>query len=485
MNPRAKLCLVVLLLLTLIAARLVSVGTFDNERANASNGTRTFPLAQDFPPPPTKITNALATIPSDTSGTPIQGNLDLYSWLTFVALNWPANTESCGANINQTILSGSGPVVWETYLEDSEVFVAPNSRPSVWCPQSSLAQRRSALLATLPVDVQKLAEKTGVRKVLIRQSKASSALGANFPGIEEAVGGVLTDQNGRFVRYEVRMNQDEYGYLTNPHNNLWNKTGQDSYTSTISFPTGPSSYGCVGAMEIKAAWKVLTQREILGKRFYMTQAIVFNDDAGNPSPGANPVWLGLVGLHIAHKTRTQTDWIWSTFEHVDNLKPPPGSPAGAKASFTNPGCSPGTCPPNVQTAATPATELDKNGKPLNKPVQVVRVNPIGDSTADHLNAVFQKLLMGSVWANYKLISTQWVGEDGTLPKPAFMANMVLETFIQMPKPPSDGPIPYPSPGYNPFAPGVASSSCMKCHSVATTASGKAKADFSFIMGEAQ
>ena len=305
MNPRVKLCLVALILMTLMSARLLTVGTFDKERAKASNGATPVAVMQDFPKPPTKITNALATIPSDTSGTPLQGNLDLYSWLTFVALNWPADSQSCGADINKTILSGTGPVVWETYLEDADVFVAPKSRPSIWCPQTSMAQRRSALLAKLPTSVQRLAESAGVRKILGRNSKASSTLAANFPGIEEAVGGVLTDQNGRFVRYEIHMNEDEYGYITNPQNNLWNMKGQDSFTSTISFPTGPSSYGCVGAIEIKAAWKVLSQSEILSKRFYMTRAIVFNDDAGNPSPGANPVTVGLVGLHIAHKTKSQ------------------------------------------------------------------------------------------------------------------------------------------------------------------------------------
>jgi hypothetical protein len=110
--------------------------------------------------------------------------------------------------------------------------------------------------------------------------------------------------------------------------------------------------------------------------------------------------------------------------------------------------------------------------------------PVGDNNVDSLNKTFRALLQGSVWANYQLISTQWVGEAGVLPKPPFLANTVLETYIQMPKPPSDGPIPFPSPGYNPFAPGV-TSSCLKCHSVATTASGKAKGDFSFILGEAK
>jgi hypothetical protein len=488
MQPRTPL---LILITFLLICALITITNFSGESASAGTHSVTgfaerawIHPPQDFPTPPTKITSALATIPADSTGIPTQSNFNLYSWLTFVALNWPASSTTCTANVNQSILSSQGPVVWETYLTDSDVFVTPPAKPSSWCPQTTSASR-SPLLARLASPLRRLVQARTVRKILVRQSKASDSLNANFPGIEEAVGGVLTDQNGRFVRYEITINADEYGYLTDPNNNLWNKAGQDSFTQTITFPNGPGTYGSVGAIEIKAAWKVLSQREIDSKRFYTTRAIVFNDDAGNPSPGRNPVTLGLVGLHMTHKTRQQPTWIWSTFEHVDNLKPPPGSPFGRKASFFNPGCPPATCPANAQTAAPPYTELNPNGTPINKPVQVMRINPVGDSSADSLNKTFRTLLQGSVWANYELISTQWVGEAGTLPKPSFLANMVLETFMQMPKPPSDGPIPYPSPGYNPFAQGVASSSCLKCHSVATTASGKAKADFSFLLGEAK
>jgi hypothetical protein len=130
-----------------------------------------------------------------------------------------------------------------------------------------------------------------------------------------------------------------------------------------------------------------------------------------------------------------------------------------------------------QTATKkPYPELDpKTGKPLNLPVNVVRVNPI-ENPATQMNAGYQKLLAGSVWANYSLVATQWAGNLGGLPKPAYMANAVIETYTQGPKPPSDGPTPYPKAGYNPFSPN-ASSSCMKCHSVATTPQ-NANADFS-------
>ena len=95
-----------------------------------------------------------------------------------------------------------------------------------------------------------------------------------------------------------------------------------------------------------------------------------------------------------------------------------------------------------------------------------------------------------MWANYQLVSAQWTGEFGSLPKPAYLANTVIETFNQTPRPPTDGLYDYPDPNYNPFASCV-TSSCLKCHSVAVTASALAnnqpqpRADFSFIMGNAQ
>ncbi len=438
----------------------------------------------DFPNPPTQITNALAVVPTDAEGTPEQVNFDLNSWLTFIALNWPADTTTCGPDTSsgQSILSGSSPTVWETYLSDEDVFVAPPATPLPWCnanSQTMLTARSSRIPAAV-----RLSQKTGVKRFFHHQAKVthnfSQANAGQFPGIDEAVDGVLTDQNGRFVRYEIRMNYDEYNFITT--NSLWDTSGQRKYTQPISFPTTPT-----GAIEIKAAWKILdAAKGDDPSRFYTTRAIVYNDGNMQPSPGPNPVTLGLVGLHIIHKTQKQPRWIWSTFEHVDNLTKSFNNPNCPQtppytANATAP-CTTSCCPPNTQTAAKPYTELDASGKPLNQPVQVTRVNAI-EAEADSMNLVFQKLLQGTVWANYQLIGTQWVGELGTLPKPPYLANTTLETFNQGPVPPTDGPVAYPNPSYKPFSTAV-SSSCMKCHSVAKTRLG-ANADFSFILGEAQ
>jgi hypothetical protein len=387
--------------------------------------------AMPGPTPPPKITTAMATPPvdADSLGGESQFDFDLYSWNTFVAMNWPADPTTCGPNLKDSILSGHGPVVWETLPDDSDVFVTPPATPAPWCPQPAVAAT-SGHFARLPPAVRALSEKTGVRRFLHQPSKVARALltSGALPGIGEAVGGVLTDQNGRFVRYEIRMNHDEYNFIT--QNTLWSKAGQQKYTPAIDFPVGPSSYGPTGSMEIKAAWKVLSASEVAAGRFYSIKAIVYNDEDGTPSPGQNPATLGLVGLHIVHKTKSQTRWLWSTFEHVDNVYESgttdgkPRSFANGKCPLTPPystsapvPCKGPCCLPNTQTAASPYKELDPSGKPLNTPAQVTRVNAIEVSGPPvNLNTWFRKLLAGSAWANYQLIGTQWSGGTGPAPK---------------------------------------------------------------------
>ncbi|GEN10295.1 hypothetical protein SAMN05443572_110102 [Myxococcus fulvus] len=423
------------------------------------------PLPQACNPDPTcpgstcatAINPALAVVPANACPRfgEFQSDVDVYSWNTFIALNWPANPSSCTANTQTSILSGQGPTVWETYPDDLDMFVPPGSKPGAWCSFNTPAafetklRQRTKLLE--PGRLQAL--NTGVHKLLLSTSKASAAIGEKLPDIEQAVGGPLTDQNGRFVRYEKRLNQDEYNYLIT--NNLWNAAGQKGVT--ISFPTGANQNpgpcngkpcGPVGAMEVKASWKVLSPQEISGKRFFMRQAWVFNDDAGDPSPGANPVTVGLVGLHIIHKTDTQQTWFWSTFEHVDNTT----------SSFFNPHCT-GNCTPNTQTAKAPYTELAPDGGPLNAPVQVTRTTPIQADAG--LNAYYRALLKGSVWENYQLISTQWATGGAPQGTPPVLANTTMETYIQ------------------------STASCLGCHGQAPKASGDGSADFSFLLMEAQ
>ena len=369
--------------------------------------------------------------PSEEGG---QSSVDIFGWNQFIALNWPANVATCGPDTSKSI-GDPGPRVWETYALDTDIFRP--SGPGTWCPQD-------------------LAARLAGPRPFSSVSKVSLAVQQAFPAFKEAFAGPLTDQNGRWVRYEIRVNQDELNYIQT--NNLWNAAGQAG--KTISFPGGPDDLVCngqscgpTGAIELKAAWKVLSDTEKASGRFYMTQATVYNDAQGDPSPGGSPVTLGLVGFHIVHKTTDQSGTrFWSTFEQVDNTT----------SSFFDPSCA--ACPDNGPQATEPYVELNPDGTPINTPVQVVRTNSLEstDSNAVALNAYYRGLLKGTVWENYQLISTQWptgINPGGT---PAVLANTVLETFVQ------------------------ADSSCIGCHNIATTkTTPPVPADQSFLLGEAQ
>lgn len=384
-----------------------------------------------------KIDKNAATPP--TSGCPndggeAQGAVDVLSWNLFIALNWPADPATCAADTTKSIsdVSGdfSGKLVWETWLTDSDVFVASGS-PSAWCKKATDKKLMQASKAH-----------PNVRKLLNNSNIGNSIL--------EAVGGVLTDQNGRFVRYEVMMNETEYDYIIK--HKLWNKAGQTKYTSTntINFTAG--------SIELKMAWKVLDASEIKSNSFYMTTATVYNDENGDPSPGTNPVTMGLVGFHMVYKD-PKLGHLWATFEHNKNA---PSIASTENFSFYNGSCKGDSCANNTQYAVKPYKELDSTGKPINTPTQVFRVNGIdaNDPGVGALNSYYQGLLKGSVFANYELIGTQWtvgIAINGT---PAILANTTIETYNQ------------------------STSSCVVCHRMATTANGQ-PADFSFIMGEAQ
>ncbi|HET8799338.1 MAG TPA: hypothetical protein VFO89_16740, partial [Thermoanaerobaculia bacterium] len=327
---------------------------------------------------PSSITASAATLPTDACPNfgEVQGGADVFSWNSFLALNWPA-ASNCTADTTKSILnvtsSSGGPVVWQTLMSSDDVFVPPGQTPAPWCADAAV----SALFAGKPRDMKNTA----------KADAAAHALGPNFAAIAdptgvEAVGGVVTDQSGRWLRFERYMNKIEYDAIVDPKNNWWQLSVLNKLSS-ITLPTG--------SLELKAAWKVLTPQEIASNRYYTTVATVYNTPAGAPSPGTNPVTLGLVGLHIIQKTPSQSGFFWSTFEQVDN-----------DATFLNPS---GPTNYNQQTAQKPFVELQPNGQPNNAPVQIKRVNQPPVDAA--LNAYYQKLLGNSVFHYYRLISTQW------------------------------------------------------------------------------
>ena len=192
--------------------------------------------------------------------------------------------------------------------------------------------------------------------------------------------------------------------------------------------------------------------------------------------------MALVGLHIIHKTTSNPQWIWSTFEHVMNAPDQASVAAGSVRddyTFYRTECTPMDLPsecfqqqvpscvnptnPPVQTSCavneTPAFCLDLgNPRCPPYPVQVSRVTPIqdsGDNQVVTLNQQVHAMIRAqarpdSVWQNYQLIGALWSGApvdenlpgsrpaterlavSGMRPSPSAqpIANTMLETYIQ-------------------------------------------------------
>jgi hypothetical protein len=220
-----------------------------------------------------------------------------------------------------------------------------------------------------------------------------------------------------------------------------------------------------------------------------------------------PETLGLIGFHAVHKTVTRPQWIWTSFEHKQNV---PDRDHVRTRSFNGPynffsvSCK-GNCPienttPPFPWDPDPALEL-KFRKDDSYKSQIVRETPLTQA-ANNMNTIFQSMLKGTVWENYMLISTQWPSafscaslrsqnfnapdpkndfirqpDMNCSPAPTYMANSTLETYSQ-------GDIPQ------------ASSSCIGCHGNAVgflTRAPNAKpgeiflnqSDFTFMLEKAQ
>ena len=53
--------------------------------------------------------------------------------------------------------------------------------------------------------------------------------------------------------------------------------------------------------------------------YFTRDAIIYRRDPLGGDATCRPAKVGLVGFHIAHKTYYAPQWVWSTFEHVENV----------------------------------------------------------------------------------------------------------------------------------------------------------------------
>jgi hypothetical protein len=413
----------------------------------------------------------------------VQRLFDLWSWQAFLAVNWPTSSGGQPAALINGYNAGNSPA-WSVWHESNSIFLPNGAPPPACTPQNVVA----AALATprnlaalrrpgVPAPPPEAAEKTSralfnvsaVGELVHGRAHAKPGASGRISDVDQAFSGPLFDQNGNPTFYEILLDNNEVGYLCT--NKLYSIAGQIAFSSDpnnkVQFPPGQWQSNGSGAFELKLAWKVLDPKKDKADRFFHEPAQVLIDGQ----------WVsrevGLVGMHIAHKSQSSPQWIWSTFEQIDNLATDQVANPGLNPNYFNPGCP--TCLVNIQPTGS---------NPANNPVQVLRMIPIPPDKQE-LNREAQAALkaQNSVWQYYQLIDSQWPtnpasppispgdsnlpqsidNKSGGEPTPVYLTNATMETYFQAGNQ-NAGPQQEGSPPSNVQVFGT--ESCMGCHSSA-------------------
>lgn len=394
----------------------------------------------------------LKPVPKLSNGEFTNQGADCAMWQTFFYLNWPAKKGQRGVPDTSATFGAPGTTVWETFKTEDQVFLPNGAKPGPWnlgAAPAGLPRAVSAQVGNGRFRLLNRTSKVSAHVARLQATKPSANAPVPLDEIKQADGNVLYDQQKLPVYYDVAMNKVQFDYITGK--GLYNADKQVAYANkkNIVLP--------YGAIEVKAAWKVLTPVESTSGRFHTATGFIPSGGSGQTTT------IGLVGLHVFAAGGTQTAGLWTTFYQVDNAPLASAPPTTGTFSFYQVGSS---TPPN--TTGT-------------NPTQVMQVFA-DDSLSARVSAQARQIIIqgnpNSPWQYYAMIDTQWSTTvlNLTTPVPssvplnagsvttATLINPVLETFMQTPN-----------------------NSCLGCHAYATTAQPKSTVGtgFSFMFGNAK
>ena len=185
--------IVTIIVLTLVAVTMIVMSAIPTTMATDNKPAivlkSQIPGDAQFGPLPPNATNEQKLLA-------IQGDFDIYSWNTFIALNWPPGPDGNG-DPNKTIGQyGDNDTVWEHYRDVSDIFLAGGKKPSWNGP------------VTVPTQC-KASYKPGMR-ILSQVGKTPTVL-TDFS--QPFNTGPLIDQNGNYTRYEILVNKPMFDYI--------------------------------------------------------------------------------------------------------------------------------------------------------------------------------------------------------------------------------------------------------------------------------
>lgn len=471
------------------------------------------------------------TPPKDLPRSASPEDLAKFAWQEFLALNWKSSwgkdhkrgTPDLSWNYTMPVPMGYEPVVWHTYAETTEL--RPNGPlETKWDDLQLPKYSYSNAPQPDPAD-------TSVSFQLWNNLDEDNEIGScDIYGQYDKQG---TPKN--LVLFQAKVNKDEYEYVrtsfganqhlgnipgdpnkpacdgNGPHGALCaaqlavkknivsppyayypGATGTCSCDpkDAICLPCGGSPIGggsdtYEGAIEVKSAWRKLVSED--PSRYYTTNAIYYEVGSDGKTTVYKNGVFALVGLHIIHKTTNFPDFVFATWEHVDDEK----SGMDYIELDHDTGAETGDPKPiKRQTGQTDRTQ--------NHPVP-----PILDTVTGRVHDQLKALNKNTVWQNYRLTGVQGAAVDcpssskDTSPSacvagqdPAtcvgldpnyFMANFAVESdpFLNNFSGPGFGGAPFKT-CENVVYQGKKNNmgGCKGCHGVAQTAFGT---DFSFLL----
>lgn len=269
-----------------------------------------------------------------------------FAWKEFIALNWPAK-KGYRDSADFSKLFGeadTGTLVWHTFRNKVEIYPGNNRTPYGY--------------DTLNPDFGYNAGPgyyydsafTGNSNGLVSPYAASSAVSpwvnldeSNEIGVNTMFAG-NADSNaypGQQILFLAKANKAEYKYIAKKG---WYKgpTGLDTAAiriardSTVKYinkngsTPPPTSVSLVslpyGTIEVKTAWRRLNITERRSGRFFMQKVRYYRYNPVTNYPGYIDDTLGMIALHIIHKTPTAPYFTFATFEQADNILDTEGKP---------------------------------------------------------------------------------------------------------------------------------------------------------------
>lgn len=444
--------------------------------------------------------------PGDTSITS-QDGLNCFAWQTFIGLNWEVDPNNPGQPNNNTTPKEFGQVgtnqnvVWESYANLKDVMRKNAQPPEPWGVPSNSQNTCSDLMDQQSENNKNIRYMASSRTD--RDFNLSEDTAQAFPSKNP---NWLADKNGNIVYYEILMGEDSYNYITD--NKLYDLDQQKQYleqNKNIALPQGydENNVSIQGGLELKAAWlKVTDPQNPKWLRFKTTQAYIYDEQTN----GCMQSTMALVGLHIIRKTASQPQWVWATFEHIDNApdtnKIKADGTVEGDYTFYNNSCSetnvPSGCQSKIvkgvavtetscQSNVSPAYYLDGTQNCPAYPIRISRVFPITDTNDNHVDSINQaahqlikQANADSVFQNYILVNVLWSSAAVNDNQPA--GNPPIAPLSTSGETPSLTSTPVANTMLESYAQGFNCLSCHKNASISSRAgtSKKFATDYSFI-----